>query len=134
MRELEQLPEQRRNKRQLLDSESYAIIKLQDYSEVAQLIDISVSGISFLCINEGDWEQEPFFMDLSRSGIFYGSPPGDDTLENIPLHPLTYCEDNNATQASNNIMQKCGVRFAELTQEQKIRIDEFIAKNTLGSA
>lgn len=131
MLEREQYREQRQSKRHLLCNGSYAIIKQQNYSEVAQLVDISNSGVSFLCLNEGDWSKEPFYIDLTGTRKALGSSPEDNILQSIPLHPLAYCADNCTRQNPFSFMQKCGVKFGELTLEQKIKLNEFISENSV---
>jgi hypothetical protein len=130
----DQFKELRGSKRHRLPSEPYAIIRQQNYSEVAQLLDISRGGVSFLCINEGDWRNEPFFIDLASLEPTGGDSPEHLALKNIPLQPLAYWTCNYERLNPTSIMQKCGVSFGELTPEQATNLNNFILKFSAGSA
>lgn len=112
----------------------FAILKQPQYRELGKIIDISESGISFLCINEGDWAEEPFSIDLicseeERSGHLA-------MLKNIPLQPISYCKKDycsaelrSPNMSLSHYMRRCGVAFADLDKEQRTRLNMFISSH-----
>jgi hypothetical protein len=55
-------------------------------------------------------------------------------LQNIPVH-LVRIKKNSAASSFSGLHDKCfGLQFGELTQQQKTRLDYFIAHGTTGEA
>ncbi len=124
---------QRGCERYLAKRDAYAVIKQDHYSEMAQIVDISKSGISFLCLNEGDWDRESFSMDILSQGI-PDTTNSNNELKNIPLLPIVYSKDQLDSPHKNQFMKRCGVSFGKLTPLQEIKLNEYIINNTYGAA
>jgi len=76
--------EKRKSKRFLVSNNAYALLKQPQYKELGKIIDISESGLSFLCVNQGDWTEAPFVVDIFLSDeleLAYGQ---QNILKNIP--------------------------------------------------
>lgn len=126
--------EQRKSMRYLVGGNAYALLKQPHYKELGRIIDISQTGISFLCINQGDWESTSFEID-----IFLGHEKNDDPaeqiiLKNIPLQPISYCRDNQDGPPAERLMRRCGVAFGELSLDQQARLDLFILRHGFANA
>ena len=52
--------EKRLSKRYRVTDKAFALLKQPQYKELGKIVDISETGISFLCINQGDWTEAPF--------------------------------------------------------------------------
>jgi hypothetical protein len=124
---------QRGCERYLAKHEAYAIIKQDQYSEMAQILDISKSGISFLCLNEGGWENESFAIDILDHGL-PDTTTLNNELKNIPLLPIAYSKNQLKSPAPSQLMKRCGVSFGKLSSLQKARLNEYIMNYTCGSA
>ncbi len=125
---------QRKSKRFRVDEQAYALLKQPHYTELGKIIDISKTGISFLCINEGDWSDGPFEIDILIGNDHQHIPAqGLNMLRNIPLQPVIYSTDSS-TSRGVDFMKRCGVQFGELNNDQKAHIDAFILRYTCGNA
>lgn len=125
---------QRKSKRYRVAEQAYALLKQPHYTELGKIIDISKTGISFLCINEGDWSDGPFEIDILIGNDNQHIPSQElNMLRNIPLQPIIYSTDSSDS-TSNDMMKRCGVQFGKLTYEQKAHIDAFIMRHTCGHA
>lgn len=127
--------ENRRSKRFLVRDNAFALLKQPQYKELGRIVDISETGISFLCINQGDWTEAPFNVDIFLSDELE-LPYGDQNiLKNIPLRPVSYCRENDPlTKNPDSMMTRCGVAFGNLTPDQKTRIKQFIVMHSVGNA
>ena len=126
--------EQRKSKRYRVGGNAYALLKQPQYKELGKIVDISETGISFLCINQGDWDQEPFkidiFVDQQKSG-----QTEQIVLKDIPLKPIRYCRDNDtAGERGTAMMIRCGVEFGRLSLEQQARLNLFVMQNGFAHA
>ena len=124
-----ELADQRRSTRYRIGGNAYALLKQPHYKELGKIIDISQTGISFLCINQGDWDTDPFEIDIFIGHEQNSSLSEQIILKNIPLKPITYCRDNDNRPEPSTMMRRCGVEFARLTHEQRARIDLFILRH-----
>ena len=124
---------QRSCERYQAKSDAYAIIKQDQYSEMAQIIDISKSGISFLCLNEGNWDSKSFTIDFLCQGL-PGSIDEESKLKDIPLQPIAYSTDPLDIPQASPSMKRCGVSFGKLSPMQQAKLNEYIIHNTCGSA
>ncbi len=130
------LGENRSSTRFQVQDNVFAILKQPQYRELGKILDISESGISFLCINEGDWDEKPFSIDL----IFNEEKKSGHLamLKNIPLKPISYCKKDYCHSESmlqnmslTHQFKRCGVAFADLDKEQRARLDVFIASHAV---
>jgi len=125
--------EQRRSTRFIVEENAYALLKQPHYSEMAKIVDISKSGIGFLCVNEGDWSDAPFTIDILCDGNKQNQNHQLESFQDIPLHPISYCSEEIPTKEDNRFFKRCGVRFGDLSPEQQLLIDRFIQNHTYGS-
>ncbi|MFW8600807.1 PilZ domain-containing protein [Desulfobacterota bacterium M19] len=131
--------ENRNSTRFQVQDNVFAILKQPQYRELGKILDISESGISFLCINEGDWDVEPFSIDL----IFSEEKKSGHIaiLKDIPLKPISYCkkdycppEPGSQNMSLSRQFKRCGVAFADLDKEQRSLLDVFIASHAVARA
>jgi len=111
------------------------MLRQPQYTELGKLIDISETGLAFLCINQGDWSTSPFEADI----LFNNRDKDGETLETLkglPLKPIAYCRKNHPANPLDlpGILTRCGVEFDRLTPEQKTCLDRFINEHTSGHA
>ena len=93
---------------------------------IGQIIDISAGGCELKYIdNNGQLEQEGAMDILMNDKGFY--------MEQVPI-VMAWQDRPQSSALSTIIVRKIGVRFAELSPEQKERIDYFIKNFTLGVA
>ncbi len=75
-------------------------------------------------------EDEP--ADTLKIDIFVGSD--NFYLQDVPVHLISRSQHPSAVPFSV-VQVKCfGFQFGELTEQQKSRLDYFIARNTVGEA
>jgi len=127
--------DQRKSTRYRVTEDVYVMLKQPQYTELGKLIDISAGGLAFLCINQGDWAEEPFEADI----LFKTKTDNEENLETVkglPLQPIAYCRDDNMSvpPGPSGVFTRCGVAFDRLTPEQQQFIDRFINEHTCGSA
>ena len=123
-----QLADQRRSTRYQIEGNNYALLKQPQYKELGKIIDISQTGISFLCINQGDWDTDSFEIDILIDHEHNNCLSDQITLKNIPLKPIAYCHDNEEYKTST-MMRRCGVEFGRLTLFQRASLDLFILRH-----
>lgn len=123
------LADQRRSTRYRVGGNAYALLKQPQYKELGKIIDISQTGISFLCINQGDWDADSFEIDIFIGHEQNNCLSEQIILKNIPLKPIAYCRDNDCRQHASAMMTRCGVEFGRLTQDQRARLDLFILRH-----
>lgn len=124
-----ELAEQRRSTRYRIGGNAYALLKQPQYKELGKIIDISQTGISFLCINQGDWDCDSFEIDIFIGHEHNNCLSEQIILKNIPLKPIAYCRDNDKEHKPSAMMLRCGVEFDQLTQDQRARLDLFILRH-----
>jgi hypothetical protein len=129
------LAEQRRSTRYRVGGNAYALLKQPQYKELGKIIDISQTGISFLCINQGDWDETPFAIDIFL-GQEQDSVHSDQiVLHDLPLQPLRYCRKNHQDGGEGGgMMLRCGVEFGRLNPDQQARLELFILRHGYANA
>lgn len=123
------LDEQRKSERYRVGGNAYALLKQPQYKELGKIIDISQTGISFLCINQGDWDAAPFEIDIFIGYEQNSAITEQIVLKSLPLQPIAYCRDNEINGMEMGMMRRCGVAFGELTPAQRARLDLFILRH-----
>jgi len=125
------LDEQRKSARYRVGGNAYALLKQPQYKELGKIIDISHTGISFLCINQGDWDSAPFEIDVFIGYDHNSAMAEQIVLKGLPLQPIAYCRDRDdeASGIEMGMMRRCGVAFGELTPAQRARLDLFIMRH-----
>ena len=99
-------------------------VNLKDiYYKIGRVINISKGGFAFLYIANGEKINGRFNVDLF-SGIhaFY--------LRNISFKTLSNFSQNNEPPFIHGKIRRCGSQFDNLTQSQKIQLDNFIKRYT----
>lgn len=129
-----ELAEQRRSTRYRIGGNAYALLKQPQYKELGKIIDISQTGISFLCINQGDWDASSFTIDIFLGHEENNCISEQIILKNIPLKPICYCRDNTLGHRPSTMMKRCGVEFDQLTQDQRARLELFILRHGFAEA
>lgn len=129
------LAEQRRSTRYRVGGNAYALLKQPQYKELGKIIDISQTGISFLCINQGDWEETPFAIDIFIGHEQESVHSDQIILQDFPLQPLRYCRENDTDgEEGAAMMLRCGVEFGRLNPDQQARLDLFILRHGFANA
>jgi len=93
--------------------------------EIGEIIDISMGGLAFLYIADGDQINESRELEiyLAKYGFH---------LEKVPFNTISDFELPNEFPTSFIIMRRCGVQFGELTQDQVSQLGYFIQNHTVG--
>ncbi len=123
------LAEQRKSTRYRVGDNAYALLKQPQYKELGKIIDISRSGISFHCINQGDWDVDSFEIDIFIGHEQNNCLSEQIILKNIPLKPIAYCHDNDSEPKPSTMMLRCGVEFGRLDSDQRAILDLFILRH-----
>lgn len=88
-------------------------------NRTGEIIDISMGGLAFSYVEQGDWEGESF-----DRGMLLGE--GDLCIEDIPFKVISDCAINRGL----SIIRRCGVQFGKLTPRQIAQLEYFIWANT----
>ncbi len=92
---------------------------------LCQIIDISLSGLAFHCSSIPDKTIQPSEMDiLMRPSHFH--------LHKIPFRAIYDIQNFDKVPSEPNGMRRCGVKFGQLTQDQRSQLENFIRHHTLG--
>lgn len=127
--------EQRRCTRYRVGGNAYALLKQPQYKELGKIIDISQTGISFLCINQGDWDSAPFEIDIFVGHEQNSVLSEQIVLKNIPLNPISYCRNSDKGGRQGEVMMlRCGVEFGKLNMDQQAILDLFILRHGFANA
>lgn len=86
----------------------------------AEIIDISMGGLSFSFLDRGDWS----FDNFDR-GMLLGE--NELCLEDIPMKIISDCAINSGL----SIIRRCGVKFEKLTPKQLSQLEYFIWANSI---
>lgn len=128
------LDEQRQSERYRVGGNAYVLLKQPQYKELGKVIDISQTGVSFLCLNEGGWDSAPFEIDIFISCEQNSALTEQIVLKSLPLQPIAYCRDNEVKGLTMGMMRRCGVAFGELTPAQRARLELFILRHGFANA
>lgn len=103
--------------------------KLQSESdeEIGQLLDISRSGLALRCFTNGKETKDYSELDIFLSG-------GDFTIGGISIKTVSDTDLANRSPFSTVIFKRYGVKFENLTREQKAGLDYFLINHTSGKA
>lgn len=129
-----ELAEQRKSTRYRVGGNAYALLKQPQYKELGKVIDISQTGVSFLCINQGDWDSAPFEIDIFIGHDQTTSQFEQIILKNLPLKPIAYCRENDRNLSPTAAMMRCGVEFGQLSSDQRAKLDLFILQHGFANA
>jgi len=107
-------------------SQDLAFAAFGAYSkEIGEIIDISMGGLAFLYIADGDQINESRELEiyLANNGFH---------LKEVPFTTISDFELTSEFPTSFIIMKRCGVQFGELTQTQVSQLGYFIQNHTVG--
>lgn len=118
--------ERRKNKRFQVKSGAYVVFS-PDPNLKCQIVDISVDGLAVLFAGKEDW----FNKSLELSVLL-----GDDDvcLQKIPVEIVslfTLASELSSNSKTKNI-RRCGIKFGEITPEQRLQLEHFIWLSTKG--
>ena len=88
-------------------------------SQSADIIDISMGGLSFSYIDDNEWTDESF-----ERGMLLGEK--DLCLEDIPMKIISDCAINSGL----SVTRRCGVKFEKLSPKQLAQLEYYIWANT----
>ena len=116
--------EKRKQKRFKAQKDTY-IILVNDSTNLGQIINISKDGLAFSYIGKEEqiigWYKGDIFLSSKR---FY--------LKEIPFNAISDFYIDTKTPYSRVLMKQCRGQFGELTNQQRSRLDHFIANHTIG--
>ena len=84
-----------------------------------EIVDISMGGLAFSYIDDGNWTDESF-----DCGMLWGEK--DLRLEDIPFKIISDCAINDGL----SMTRRCGVKFEKLTPRQVAKLEYYIWTNT----
>lgn len=84
-----------------------------------KIVDISMGGLAFSYIDDGNWTDESF-----DCGMLWGEK--DLHLEDIPFKIISDCAINDGF----TMTRRCGVKFEKLTNKQLAQLEYYIWTNT----
>ena len=95
-----------------------------DYLRFAQIERVSMNGLEFSYVADSGPVSEPFELDIFLAG-------GSFYLHKVPFTRLSDYETGNDTQFPWLPVRRCGVKFGELTPNQKNMLEYFIHNHTI---
>ncbi len=113
------MQENRQEKRYRVKEGAIAVIG-NHANVLGQIIDISLSGLSFRYMDNGQKEDNDRLTILSTDQNFY--------LVNIPFETVSDFSLHNIPSFSSMVMRRRCLRFGTLTAEQTAQIKRFIAR------
>ena len=122
-----QIPEERRQKKRFKAVEgTFAALVDQD-SRLGQIRDISLQGLSFRYIdnNEKLEETSELIIILGNRSLF---------LDKVPFEIISDFKIESEFSSSAVDMRQVGLKFGELTPQQKLLLNQIIEFHTIGEA
>jgi len=116
----------RKEKRYLVKDEAFAASD-DPVREVGQILDISMGGLAFCYLEDGERSEEIFDLNifLTEHRFFLGK---------LRVKIISDFEMQNEDPYSLIRMRRRGVQFRNLTSEQKSDLRSFIQANTSGKS
>ena len=118
--------ERRKHRRFRMQDIAFAVLR-DHVSKVGQIMDISMSGLSFQYIVNGGSLEASFELDilLANHGL---------CIEKVRFKKVSDFQIPNKSPFSPLLMRRCGVRFEELTLEQRSQLEDIIRKHALNDS
>ncbi|UCD86725.1 MAG: hypothetical protein JSV01_02805 [Desulfobacterales bacterium] len=113
--------EQRKHKRFQVPKGAFVAVA-PDYDKIGPLADLTMEGLAFCYIGEGEPPDKSHLdIFLTEGDFFLGKVPfrtisGVDLVDKVPSSPVT--------------MKQCRVKFRKLTPDQKMKLNDFIDSHT----
>lgn len=117
-----------RRRHQRFQAEDGAMVTLHHYASlVGRIIDISKGGLAFRYMDTDERPRGSFQMDIlvEKAGFL---------LEKVPAKTISDLELPKEFSYSPTTMRRQGVRFGDLTENQKSKLEFFIRNHTVGGA
>ncbi|MBW2108057.1 MAG: PilZ domain-containing protein [Deltaproteobacteria bacterium] len=113
----------RRQERRYPVADGAFVLLAPPHSILGQIIEISRSGLSFLCTASHPPEQGPTQLDiLLADHSFY--------FDKIPCTVVSHLEVSHNLSMGTQTIRRCSVRFHDLTEVQTSQLDYFIRNHT----
>jgi len=93
--------------------------------EIGEIIDISMGGLAFLYIADGDQINESRELEIYLA-------KDDFHLKEVPFNTISDFELPNEFPTSSIIMRRRGVQFGDLRQDQVSQLGYFNRNHTVG--
>lgn len=119
-------PERRQTKRYRVRDGIFAVL-MANKDKLGQIRDISMQGLSFRYVNADGSSREAGELKIIIAG--YGL-----YLDKLPVETVSDFEIQGAFSFSPLKMRQIGIKFVDLTLEQKYQIGRFIRKHTVEEA
>jgi hypothetical protein len=116
--------ERRQHKRFNARDGAFALVK-NHFSKIGQIIDVSMRGLAFKYIANGEQSKGIFELDIFLSGHGIYS-------KNIPFKTVSDFEMKNEIPFSSIKMRRCCLQFEELTHIHVSQLEDFIRNHTAG--
>lgn len=118
---------QRKLQRFLAKDLTFAKLQAESDEDIGQLLDISRSGLAIRCFVNEKKSQDYSELDIFLSG-------SDFRIGGLPIRTVSEIELANRLLFSTAIFKRYGVKFENLTREQKAGLDHFLINHTSGKA
>lgn len=118
--------ELRAHERRIPTGNVYAALG-RDYERVGKLIDLSLGGLAFVYMSDGNSKMELSQIDIFKVGeVFSLHNLSCEIVYDIPLPPLK--DSIESLKQSHN--HRCGVKFDNLTKENNLQLGLFLESHT----
>ena len=97
-----------------------------DLDSIGLLRDISMDGLSFRYVGNGEVLNGSYVELFMTEGDFY--------LGNVPIDIVSNIELLGEIFSSSETLRRCSVKFKKLTSYQMAKLQEFVDKHTVGEA
>jgi hypothetical protein len=99
----------------------------REYERVGKLIDLSIGGLAFVYMSDGNSNMELSQIDIFKIGeVFNLHNLSCKIAYDIPLPPLR----NSIKSLKQSHNRRCGVKFDNLTKEDNVQLGLFLESNT----
>lgn len=116
--------ERRKSKRFPAKSGAYVVFNPKSNLQ-GQIVDISVDGLAVLFAQKEEWFNKSLDLSILMN-------EDDLCLQNIPAEIVSSFAIASDMVSGSEDMQRCGVKFGELTSEQRLQLEHFIWLCTKG--
>lgn len=116
---------ERRQQKRFKAAEGAFAALVEQESRLGQIKDISIRGLSFRYIdsNEKLENAKELKIILGRQGLF---------MDKVPFKKISDFEIESEFSFSSVKMRQIGLEFGKLTSEQRMKLNRFIQKYTVG--
>ncbi len=118
--------ERRRHKRVQVANEAFFVVS-PHCAGLGEVVDISKGGIAFCYVADTEWSGELF-----ERGVLFGD--NDFFLEDVPLKTISDSVVENGAIAGARKVRQRAVQFGELSERQRILLEQLISNSSGGEA